>query len=114
MRVLPSGLQIEDTNVGTGVEEAQAGQTIVVHYVGKLLDGTVFDSSRQRNSPFTFRLGAGRVIKGWDEGVVGMRVGQLRVLRIPPHLAYGQRGAPPSIPPNATLLFDIELLEIRP
>ncbi len=110
--VLPSGLEMQDLRMGTGAE-AHAGDTVTVHYVGTLLDGTKFDSSRSRGTPFTVRIGAGRVIKGWDEGVVGMRVGQVRVLKIPPDLGYGQRGAPPSIPADATLVFEIELLGVQ-
>jgi FKBP-type peptidyl-prolyl cis-trans isomerase len=99
--------------MGRGAE-AQPGETIVVHYVGTLTDGTEFDSSRHRGTPFVFRLGANQVIKGWEQGVAGMRVGQVRVLRIPPDLAYGPVGHPPVIPANATLVFEIELLEVRP
>jgi len=111
--VLPSGLEIEDVRVGTGAW-AQDGNEVVVHYVGRLVDGKEFDSSRHRKQPFVFRLGAGRVIKGWDEGIVGMREGQLRRLIIPPDLAYGPNGHPPVIPENATLIFDVELLEVHP
>lgn len=107
-----SGLAYEDLKRGTGMEVGP-GQTAVVHYVGTLEDGTQFDSSRDRGTPFSFRVGAGHVIRGWDEGVVGMREGQVRRLRIPPDLAYGVRGAPPKIPPNATLWFEVELLEVR-
>lgn len=107
-----SGLAYEDIKPGAGMEVGP-GQTAVVHYVGTLEDGTQFDSSRDRGTPFSFRVGAGHVIRGWDEGVVGMREGQIRRLRIPPDLAYGVRGAPPKIPPNATLWFEVELLEVR-
>jgi FKBP-type peptidyl-prolyl cis-trans isomerase len=110
--VLPSGLAMQDLRVGTG-EEAHAGDTVTVHYVGTLLDGTKFDSSRSRGQPIVVRIGVGQVIKGWDEGVVGMRVGQVRVLKIPPDLGYGPRGHPPIIPANATLVFEIELLAVR-
>ena len=106
-----TSLQIEDTKVGTG-PEAQPGQRVSVHYTGTLIDGTKFDSSRDRNEPFEFRLGAGEVIPGWDQGVKGMKVGGTRKLTIPPSLAYGSQGSDP-IPPNATLKFDIELLGLR-
>jgi FKBP-type peptidyl-prolyl cis-trans isomerase FkpA len=106
-----TSLQIEDTKVGSGVE-AQPGQRVNVHYTGTLMDGTKFDSSRDRNEPFEFRLGAGEVIPGWDQGVKGMKVGGTRTLTIPPDLAYGPGGSGP-IPPNATLKFDIELLGVR-
>lgn len=105
-------LQIEEIRGGSGAA-ARAGQTVVVHYVGTLTNGTKFDSSRDRGQGFTFPLGAGRVIKGWDQGVAGMQVGSIRKLTIPPHLAYGARGFPPVIPPNSTLVFEVELLEIR-
>ena len=108
-----SGLQIEDLKPGTGAE-ATAGKNVVVHYVGTLLaNGKKFDSSRDRNQGFSFKLGAGRVIKGWDEGVAGMKIGQLRKLTIPADLAYGAGGFPPVIPPNSTLVFEVELLEVK-
>ena len=107
-----TSLQVEDTKVGSG-PEAQAGQRVSVHYTGTLLDGTKFDSSRDRNEPFEFRLGAAEVIPGWDQGVRGMRVGGTRKLTIPANLAYGARGASGAIPPNAALKFDIELLEVK-
>lgn len=106
-----SGLQYEDIVVGTGAEP-RAGQTVQVHYTGTLVDGTKFDSSRDRNQPFSFPIGTGRVIKGWDEGVISMRVGGQRRLVIPPELGYGARGAGGVIPPNATLIFDVELLRV--
>lgn len=107
----PSGLIYDDVMVGSG-EEATRGQTVSVHYTGWLTDGTKFDSSKDRNEPFEFPLGAGYVIRGWDEGVQGMRVGGVRKLTIPPELGYGARGAGGVIPPNATLVFEVELLEI--
>ncbi len=105
-------LQIEDLKPGAGAE-AKPGQTVTVHYVGTLTDGKKFDSSRDRNEGFTFKLGAGMVIKGWDQGVAGMKVGQLRKLTIAPELAYGARGYPPVIPPNSTLVFEVELLAVK-
>ncbi len=108
----PSGLIIEDIIVGTGAEAA-AGQDVTVHYTGCLTDGTKFDSSKDRGDPFEFPLGGGRVIKGWDEGVQGMKIGGTRNLTIPPALGYGARGAGGVIPPNATLVFEVELLEIN-
>ncbi|HEY9816563.1 MAG TPA: FKBP-type peptidyl-prolyl cis-trans isomerase [Candidatus Obscuribacterales bacterium] len=106
-----SGLQYIDLEEGTGAMP-QTRQTVVVHYTGTLEDGTKFDSSRDRNQPFSFRIGVGQVIKGWDEGVATMRVGGRRKLIIPPDLGYGARGAGGVIPPNATLIFDVELLRI--
>jgi FKBP-type peptidyl-prolyl cis-trans isomerase len=106
-----SGLELQELEVGEGVE-AKAGKTVDVHYTGWLLDGTQFDSS-VGGKPFSFRLGAGQVIAGWDEGVAGMKVGGKRKLRIPAALGYGTRGAGSDIPPNATLLFDVELLGVR-
>lgn len=106
-----SELIIEDIELGTGAE-AQTGQDVTVHYSGYLTDGSKFDSSRDRYQPFSFPLGAGHVIKGWDVGVVGMKVGGKRKLTIPPHMGYGARGAGGVIPPNATLVFDVELLSI--
>ena len=108
----PSGLQYIDLVVGKG-EIAKAGDLAVVHYTGWLKDGTKFDSSKDRNRPFEFPLGAGRVIKGWDEGVVGMKIGGKRKLIIPPQLGYGSRGAGRVIPPNATLTFEVELLDLQ-
>ena len=107
----PSGLIIDDLVVGTGAVAA-AGQKVTVHYTGWLTDGTKFDSSKDRNDPFDFPLGAGRVIRGWDEGVAGMKIGGKRKLTIPPALGYGARGAGGVIPPNATLLFEVELLAV--
>ena len=106
-----SGLQYEDIVEGTGAMP-QSGQRVTVHYTGTLEDGTKFDSSRDRNRPFSFTIGVGQVIKGWDEGVASMRVGGQRQLIIPPELGYGSRGAGGVIPPDATLLFDVELLRI--
>jgi len=106
-----SGLQYEDIVEGTGAMP-QSGRRVTVHYTGMLEDGTKFDSSRDRNSPFTFTIGVGQVIKGWDEGVASMRVGGQRKLIIPPELGYGARGAGGIIPPNATLIFDVELLRV--
>ncbi len=107
-----SGLKYVDRILGTGTMP-EAGQTIVVHYTGRLEDGTKFDSSLDRGQPFVFQVGFGKVIKGWDEGLLTMRVGGKRTLTIPPHLAYGERGAGNVIPHNATLVFEVELLEIR-
>ena len=107
-----SGLQYVDTKVGTGASP-QAGQTAVVHYTGWLLDGKKFDSSKDHGQPFSFQVGRGQVIKGWDEGVATMKVGGTRTLIIPPDLGYGARGAGGVIPPNATLKFEVELLEVR-
>jgi FKBP-type peptidyl-prolyl cis-trans isomerase len=107
-----SGLEYEDSKEGAGAE-AKAGQKVSVHYTGTLTDGTKFDSSRDRGRPFEFTLGVGEVIKGWDEGVAGMKVGGQRKLTIPPDLGYGSRGAGGVIPPNATLIFDVELLGVR-
>jgi FKBP-type peptidyl-prolyl cis-trans isomerase FkpA len=116
MTTTPSGLQYDDTTPGQGAE-ARAGRTVRVHYTGWLQDasqpngrGRKFDSSKDRNDPFEFMLGAGEVIRGWDEGVQGMKVGGTRVLTIPPQLGYGARGAGGVIPPNATLVFEVELL----
>jgi FKBP-type peptidyl-prolyl cis-trans isomerase FkpA len=113
MQTTASGLQFEDTVPGTG-KRAEAGRYVSVHYTGWLYDGGVkgakFDSSKDRNDPFEFDLGAGSVIRGWDEGVQGMQEGGTRVLVIPPALGYGARGAGGVIPPNATLLFEVELL----
>jgi FKBP-type peptidyl-prolyl cis-trans isomerase FkpA len=107
-----TGLRYEDLREGTGAE-AEAGQIVTVHYTGWLPDGTQFDSSREYDQPFQTPIGVGQVIGGWDEGIPGMRVGGLRKLVIPPALAYGERGAGGVIPPNATLVFDVELLDVR-
>jgi FKBP-type peptidyl-prolyl cis-trans isomerase FkpA len=108
----PSGLVIEDLVVGSG-DAAGAGQRVSVHYTGWLTNGNKFDSSKDRGQPFMFSLGRGEVIRGWDEGVTGMKVGGKRKLTIPPDLGYGARGAGGVIPPNATLLFEVELLGVR-
>jgi FKBP-type peptidyl-prolyl cis-trans isomerase FkpA len=111
----PSGLQIEDVKVGSGAE-AKGGSNVLVHYTGWLYQdstkGTKFDSSKDRGQPFSFPLGAGHVIKGWDEGVAGMKIGGTRNLVIPPELGYGARGAGGVIPGNATLIFEVELLGV--
>jgi len=104
-----SGLEIEDQIVGDG-DEAVAGQTVEVHYTGWLTDGTKFDSSHDRNQTFSFKLGGGQVIAGWDQGVAGMKIGGTRKLTIPPDMGYGERGAGGVIPPNATLVFKVELI----
>ena len=116
---MPTELKKIDVKQGTGAE-AIAGKPVVVHYTGWLYDpskpdkkGAKFDSSRDRQQPFAFPLGGGRVIKGWDEGVAGMKVGGQRTLIIPPSMGYGERGAGGVIPPNATLIFDVELLEVK-
>lgn len=106
-------VQIKDNVVGKGAV-AKSGDQVTVNYTGWLMDGTKFDSSLDRNQPFSFVIGAGQVIQGWDEGVAGMKVGGTRTLIIPPSLGYGDQGAPPAIPPNATLKFQIELLAVQP
>ena len=105
-------LKIEDIKVGTGAV-AETGKSESVHYTGWLTTGAKFDSSKDRNQPFVFPLGGGQVIKGWDQGVVGMKVGGVRKLTIPPTLGYGARGAGGVIPPNATLVFEVELLNVK-
>lgn len=107
-----SGLKIETLKPGTGAE-AQKGKKVTVHYVGKLEDGTEFDSSEKRKTPFTFVLGSGQVIVGWDKGVEGMRVGERRRLKIPSALGYGSQGVGKVIPPNANLVFEVELLMVE-
>ena len=107
-----SGLEYQEIQIGEGTE-AKAGMTVDVHYTGWLLDGTKFDSSVDRGKPFSFHLGAGEVIRGWDEGVAGMKVGGKRKLRIPSEMGYGARGAGGVIPGNATLVFDVELLGLK-
>ncbi len=105
-------LQVEDIKVGDG-DIAEPGKKVTVHYTGWLASGKKFDSSKDRGQPFTFTVGVGQVIKGWDEGVKGMRVGGVRKLTIPPEMGYGSRGAGGVIPPNATLVFEIELLDVK-
>ena len=112
MTTSASGLSTEDIKTGEGPEVTGRGQTVIVHYTGWLEDGTKFDSSHDRNDPFSFPVDAGYVIKGWDEGVKGMQVGGVRKLTIPPEMGYGAAGAGGVIPPDATLIFEIELLEI--
>ncbi len=108
----PTKLETDDVKVGTG-REARTGDTVHVQYTGKLMNGTKFDSSYDHGGdPFKFTLGKGEVIKGWDQGVVGMKVGGKRRLRIPPELGYGAAGSPPTIPANAGLVFDVELVSI--
>jgi FKBP-type peptidyl-prolyl cis-trans isomerase len=107
-----SGLEYIETQAGTGAQ-AVAGKLVSVHYTGKLTNGKVFDSSHTRGEPIEFPLGAGHVIKGWDEGIALMKVGGKATLTIPPELGYGQRGAGGAIPPNATLIFDVELVAVK-
>jgi len=108
----PDGLEVQEIRPGDGAE-ARVGSMVEVHYTGWLVDGAQFDSSRDRGKPYAFRLGVGTVIQGWDQGIAGMRAGGIRRLRIPPGLAYGARGASDAIPPDATLLFEVELVTIR-
>ncbi len=113
MTKLPSGLRYEDVKIGKGAQPT-SGATVVVHYTGWLMNGTKFDSSVDRGQPFEFSLGKGQVIKGWDEGLSTMKIGGKRRLVIPPSLGYGPAGSPPTIPPNSTLVFDVELLGVKP
>lgn len=107
------GLEIKKTQEGTGERVVKNGDTIAVHYTGKLTDGTKFDSSVDRGTPFEFQIGQGMVIAGWEQGLLGMKVGEKRTLTIPSDLGYGSRGAGAVIPPNATLIFDVELISIK-
>ena len=109
----PMKLEIKTTQEGTGEQAVKAGDDITVHYTGKLTDGTKFDSSVDRGVPFDFTIGQGQVIQGWDQGLLGMKVGEKRTLTIPSELAYGSRGAGNVIPPNAVLVFDVELVAIK-
>jgi FKBP-type peptidyl-prolyl cis-trans isomerase len=109
---LPGGLCYVDTKLGDG-PEVKKGDVLKMNYVGKLADGTVFDESSKHGGPFEFKLGAGAVIQGWDEGIPGMRVGGKRTLTIPPEMGYGESGYPPVIPPNATLVFDVEVVSVK-
>ncbi len=112
VKIMENGLKIEDIKIGNGTE-AKAGNTITVNYLGTLLNGAKFDSSYDRRQPFSFILGGGQVILGWDQGLVGMKVGGKRKLTIPPALAYGERGVPGAIPVNSILVFEVELLGVK-
>jgi len=112
MQTTASGLRYVDLELGHG-ELAEPGHQVVIHYVGTLSDDSVFDSSRERGTPFEFGLGKSQVIRGFEEGVTGMRVGGKRRLLIPPDLGYGERGSPPKIPPNSLLIFEVELLDVK-
>ena len=106
-------LKIETVKAGTGERAVKAGDTVAVHYTGKLTDGKKFDSSLDRGTPFSFTVGAGQVIKGWDEGLLGMKAGEQRTLTIPAEMGYGAAGVPGTIPPDATLIFDVELVSFK-
>lgn len=110
--IRPKTTRIVDIKVGTG-PGVKAGDTVSVHYTGRLTDGKTFDSSKPRGQPFTYKVGGGMVIKGWELGIIGMKAGGVRQLTIPPQEGYGARGAPPVIPPDATLIFDVELVRIQ-
>ena len=111
--ILGGGIWYAGSRHPVSVPQAEKGDVLSVHYEGKLQDGTIFDSSYKRGTPFKFQLGAGKVIAGWDQGIAGMREGEKKELVIPPELAYGEQGVPGVIPPNATLIFQVELLEIQ-
>ncbi len=112
IKTMENGLKIEDIKIGSGAE-AKAGNSITVNYLGTLVNGTKFDSSYDRGQPFLFLLGGGQVIPGWDQGLIGMKVGGKRKLTIPPTLAYGEKGVPGAIPPDSTLVFEVELLDVK-
>jgi FKBP-type peptidyl-prolyl cis-trans isomerase len=112
MQQTTSGLRYAELAIGQG-ELAEPGRRVVIHYVGTLVDDSVFDSSRERGAPFEFALGKSQVIRGFEEGVTGMRVGGKRRLVIPPELGYGERGSPPKIPPSSVLIFEVELLDVK-
>lgn len=112
IKIMENGLKIEDLRIGNGIE-AKSGNTVTVNYLGTLLDGTKFDSSYDRGQSFSFLLGGGQVIPGWDQGLIGMKVGGKRKLTIPPALAYGERGVPGAIPANSVLVFEVELIGVK-